>query len=224
MDAATETRLVLVRHGQSQATVDQVVGGEIGCTGLSELGRRQAEALASRLAGSGLLKDASVLYASVLPRAIETAEIIRPAVGSGDLTINQDCDLCEVHPGEADGLLWSEFSERYGSPPWETDPSVPLSPGGESLLDFRDRVARALLRVADNHPGETIVIACHGGVIVESMIGLGGVAPTGQRARLEPDNTGLTIWVRRTERWVLDRYNDVAHLETAGVTCGGGWG
>jgi probable phosphoglycerate mutase len=202
-----------VRHGQSQATVDQVVGGEVGCTGLSDLGRRQAQALAARLAASGLLADTSVLYASVLPRAVETAEIIRPSVGSGDLEVNEDCDLCEVHPGEADGLLWSEFSERYGSPPWESDPSVPLSPGGESLLDFRGRVAGALGRLADAHPGETVVVACHGGVIVESMIALGGLPAAGERARLEPDNTGLTIFLRRSDGWVLDRYNDVAHLD-----------
>ena len=47
------TRLVLVRHAESMATVRRIVGGPRSCTGLSELGRRQAEALRDRLARTG---------------------------------------------------------------------------------------------------------------------------------------------------------------------------
>ncbi len=212
----TYTRLVLVRHGQSEATVQQVVGGHGGCTGLSPLGRRQAEALRQRLAGTGLLRHATVLLTSVLPRAIETAEIIGPAVGDGGLDIAQDCDLCEVHPGEGDGLTWTEFQARYGTPRWDADPDVPLSPGGESMLVFRERVSTTLRRLARSHPGRTVVMACHGGVIVESMFALGGVRPDDRPARFEPANTGLTVWSTNGDvgdRWRLDRYNDTAHLD-----------
>ena len=44
-----ETRIVLVRHGESLAQERRVVGGH-GCTGLSDLGVRQVEALRDRLA------------------------------------------------------------------------------------------------------------------------------------------------------------------------------
>ena len=211
-----DTRLVLVRHGQSEATVQQVVGGHGGCTGLSPLGRNQAEALRERLSRTGLLRDATVLLASVLPRAVETAEIIGPAVGDGGLAVVQDCDLCEVHPGEGDGLTWTDFLARYGEPRWDTDPAVPLSPGGESLLVFRERVSIALRRLAGAYPGQLVVVACHGGVIVESMFALGGMRPEGRPARLEPANTGITVWSRDEdvgERWRLDSYNDTAHLD-----------
>src|SRR5215218_610345 len=100
------TRLVLVRHGESMATVDGVVGGHQGCRGLSDRGRRQAEALRDRLVATGEIR-ADVLMASVLPRAVETAEIMAPALGG--LAVEQECDLCEIHPGEGDGLAWSEF-------------------------------------------------------------------------------------------------------------------
>ena len=57
------TRLVLIRHGESNSTVARVIGGHRTCSGLSPLGRKQAEALAERLAGTGEIV-ADVLIAS----------------------------------------------------------------------------------------------------------------------------------------------------------------
>ena len=50
---ADSTRLVLIRHGESRATVDEIVGGHDGCQGLTDRGRRQAEALRDRLGATG---------------------------------------------------------------------------------------------------------------------------------------------------------------------------
>ena len=63
------TRIVLVRHGEAQSHVEGVVGGRQGCSGLSDLGRRQAEALRDRLDRTGELGEVAALYASTLPRA-----------------------------------------------------------------------------------------------------------------------------------------------------------
>lgn len=206
------TTVVLVRHGESQVTVDQVVGGHRSCSGLSKRGRRQAEALRDRLATSGLLRDASALYASVLTRAIETAEVIAPAVGSGTLAVDARCELCELHVGEGDGLTWEEFDRVHGRPPWDSDPSLPLSPGGESWSGFVERASAGLQAVADRHPGGLAVVACHGGVIEASFSAWGGVAV--RSPVLRPENTGLTIWSHREGRsWRLERYNDCAHLD-----------
>src|SRR3979490_513751 len=125
---AERTRLLLARHGESLATVNHVIGGHAGCTGLSEHGRQQAEALRDRLLRTAELRDASVILTSVLPRAVETAEIIAPAIGAGALPIQRDCDLCELHPGESDGLDWVEFESRSEAPDWGADPHRPLSP------------------------------------------------------------------------------------------------
>ena len=209
---ADRTTVVLVRHGESQVTVDQVVGGHQSCSGLSERGRRQAEALRERLRVSGLVRDASALYASVLTRAIETAQVIAPAVGSGRLEVDERCELCELHVGEGDGLSWVEFTRIHGSPPWDTDPTVPLSPGSESWSSFVERAAAGLRAVADRHPGQLVVVACHGGVIEASFAAWGGLPMAGPALR--PENTGLTIWSHREGRpWRLERYNDSAHLD-----------
>src|SRR4051812_44587030 len=104
------TRLVIVRHGEAQCAVDSLVGGPKGCTGLSDEGRRQCEALRDRLIRTGELAETDVVLTSVLPRAIETAAIIAPGLGkSAEIQAKQDCDLCELHPGEADAMTWDEY-------------------------------------------------------------------------------------------------------------------
>ncbi|HEV3367660.1 MAG TPA: histidine phosphatase family protein, partial [Acidimicrobiales bacterium] len=78
--SATATRLVLVRHGEAVCNVSGVCGGPIGCGGLTGLGRKQVGALRDRLMITGELAGTGALYASVLPRAIETAELVAPAL------------------------------------------------------------------------------------------------------------------------------------------------
>ena len=211
------TRVVLIRHGHSRAIADGIVGGHIGCKGLTDEGRAQAEKLRDRLLGSELLRSATALVASILPRAIETAEIVAPAVGDGTLDVVTQCELCELHVGdEVDGMLWSDYIDRFGTGAWETDTSSPVSPGGESWQGFIKRASDALRDLADQHPDETVVLASHGGVIESSFAAFGGIdiGATGLSRWLRPENTGLTIWARDVKgRWQLERYNDSAHLD-----------
>ena len=218
-DAAADgvTRLVLVRHGESRAMVDAIVGGHEGCKGLSPLGVRQAEALRERLSRTGEIK-ADVLLASVLPRAIETAEIIAPSLGG--LSPDQHCDLCEIHPGEADGLTWDEFRVRYMAEGRTWDAHTPVAPGSETSAEFQSRVARTLTRLVDEHRGRTVVAVCHGGVVDASLIGFLGLPFHGALFSPRTETTSITEWELdasepvdgRPRRWRLIRYNDAAHL------------
>jgi len=208
------TRIVLIRHGQALAYTEQVVAGHA-CKGLSDHGRTQAEALRDRLLRTEELRDATAFYASLMRRAHETAEIISPGVGDGTLDIRQDCGLCEQHPGEADGILWSEYDERYGGIDtiYHEDRTRVGAPGSESVDMMVDRVAQALERLAKEHPAETIVVACHGGVIGCSFEALAGVRLNSLVRYTE--NTAITEWQfgEHGERgWTLVRYNDCGHL------------
>lgn len=206
------THLVLVRHGEANCNAEGIVGGHLGCTGLSALGVAQAEALRARWEETGEMRRADALYASVLPRAIQTAEIIAPALGHLDLTT--DCDLCELHPGECDGMTWEEFSHLYPRPDFRLDPDRPLSPGGESWSGFLRRVDRTLRALAERHDGETVVVACHGGVVNASLVAFLGLAHGGTGLDLRTRNASITEWEREDGRWRLLRYNDSAHLAT----------
>lgn len=202
---------MLVRHGDAHAGFHGVIGGMRGCAGLTELGRTQAEALRDRFARSEVWR-ADVLLASVLPRAIETASIIAPGLG---LEIGgQECDLCEVHTGEADGLTWTAYADRYGSFDMETEPDRVFAPSGDSWNTFHERVERILRRLAAEYEGRTVVAVCHAGVIMASMRLLLGLPQGSTSARLRPTNTGLTVWEHDSflNQWSLRTFNDVSHL------------
>ncbi|HEX7096336.1 MAG TPA: histidine phosphatase family protein [Acidimicrobiales bacterium] len=202
------TRLLLVRHGESNVTVRQVVGGERTCDGLSALGVRQAEALRDRFL-MGTEPTVDVLFASTLPRASETAEILAPALGG--LPVNVDPDLVEHRPGAADGVPFAQFAERFGLFDPRAEPDRPLAPGGESLREFYERVGKVMRGLVERHEGATICVVCHGGVIdnaLRSLLGIGLHAPFD----LWTLNTSLTELRLHAGRWTLLRYNDAAHL------------
>jgi len=206
-------QLVLVRHGDAHAGFHGVIGGHQGCQGLTDLGRIQAGALRTHLELTSRLR-ADVLLASTLPRAVETATLIGPGLGLdvGD----QLCDLCEVHPGEADGLTWTEYATRYGSFSMEAEPERVFAPGGDSWASFHERVGRVLDQLATDYAGQTVVAVCHAGVIMASMRILLGIPTTGVTTQIRPTNTGLTHWEHDPDRrrWTLHAFNDTAHLVT----------
>lgn len=208
------TRVVLVRHGLAVCNVEGVVGGPAGCRGLAAEGRRQVEGLRDRLLATGELANVDALYASVLPRAVETAAILAPALDrwrtGPPLAVEEDCGLCELHPGEADGLTWPEFAARYPEPDWDTRPFQPLAPGGESWGSFVERAAAAVEALAGAHPGQLVVAACHAGVIEATMLRFLPVGGSAARLGLRTGHASLTVWEREGDRWLLERYNDMA--------------
>ncbi|NLD78064.1 MAG: hypothetical protein GX643_15520 [Acidimicrobiales bacterium] len=203
--------LILVRHGEAHAGFHGPIAGEKGCRGLTEFGRKQAEALRDHLAGADLMQ-ADVLMSSTLRRAVETAQIIASGVGL-ELS-DQRRDLCEVLTGEADGMEWSEYAARYGSFDMEAEPDRVFAPGGDSWNSFHERVRSTLARLVEEHEGKRVVAVCHAGVIMASMRVLLGVPHPGNGTQMRPTNTGLTEWGWDSERqrWTLHTFNDSGHL------------
>lgn len=216
------TNLYLIRHGESYANVEPVVGGMRGDRGLTERGIAQAEALARRLATGEIRADA--LYASTLPRARMTAELIAAALG---LPITWDEELHELRPGESDGMRIEEARERFeGFRRFLLEPFTPIAPGAESWGSFQMRASAALERLIQRHQGQTIVLVTHGGVIEVSFLYLLGLGPQARtRAAFHVRNTALTHW-RHSEthggrwEWHLVAHNDHRHLFDASTALG----
>lgn len=205
-----ETRLVLIRHGESQVSVDRVIGGFRSCGGLSELGRVQAARLRDRIARDDDLQP-DLLIASQFARADETARIIAPALGDLDIVVDEG--FGEHDPGpELDGVRYEEYIDRFGTPEWDGDPHLEVFVGGETTAEFQLRVGSALSRVLREHAGRTIVVSCHAGVIDSAFRRFVNAPPTGAFV-LHTLNTSITEFRHRagdTSRLV--RYNDAAHL------------
>jgi probable phosphoglycerate mutase len=206
-DKPRGTRLVLVRHGEADCNVAGIVGGPRGCTGLTEVGREQAEALAERLERTHEFDDAVAIYCSVLARARETATIVSRGLPS--LSLQEDCDLCELHPGLADAMDWDEMIATFGGPDWDTDPTAPFAPEGESWTGFYERCVAAFFRLSDVHRVGVVLLFVHGGVIEQAMKLAMGASPAA-RLRLRTEHCSLTeIEIDQGEVRLL-RYNDRA--------------
>jgi len=153
-------RLLLARHGQSVSNAVRRFQG-VQDVPLSELGRRQAEALADALRGRRI----AAVYSSPLQRARHTAELAAVALQAPLRSVD---DLRELSLGEWEGCTVEEVQARPGNPYacWVRDPVGSLPPGSEPLAAVQARVVQALADIERAHPnGDDVLVVCHGGVI-----------------------------------------------------------
>ena len=205
-------RLILVRHGDAHAGFHGPIAGAAGCSGLTDLGRTQAGLLRDHLASTHRIR-VDHLVTSQIPRAIETAQIVAPALGFDD--VEKDCSLCEVHTGDADGVDWGDYPARFGSFDMLAEPERPFAPNGDSWNSFHARVDAAMTRFAAGHVDQTVMAICHAGVIAASLrLRFGAVTDTAA-ARLVPTHTSLTEWEHdpASNQWTFRAYNDARHLD-----------
>jgi probable phosphoglycerate mutase len=168
--------------------------------------------LSDRFANTAEIEDAASIYSSVLPRAIETAEMIRPTLRT-PIPLQSECGWCEIHPGAAEGLTWAAMREKF---PPDGDPDDPFRrrlPGMETWAEMYARVGAQLHRVAQADAGRLVVVVAHGGTVGASFI-VFGHAPISDGVRLtrETKNASITEWVREDAVWHLERFNDTSHL------------
>jgi ribonuclease H / adenosylcobalamin/alpha-ribazole phosphatase len=149
------TRLLLLRHGQTELSVQRRYSGR-GNPGLTEVGWRQADAAARYLARRGGI---SAVIASPLQRCYDTAATAAKALGM-DLTV--DDDLVETDFGAWEGLTFTEAAERYPElhRRWLRNTSTE-PPGGESFDHVNQRVSRARDRIAAEYGGTTVLVVSH---------------------------------------------------------------
>lgn len=148
------TVVLLVRHAVTPTTGVKLPGRAPGLH-LSDDGRRQADAAASRLAR---LPKLAAVYASPLERARETALPIARARG---LALRIERDLSELDIGEWTGLSIKRASRK---PEWaiiQRHPSGFRFPGGESFLEMQTRMTAAVGRLVARHPGEIVAAVSH---------------------------------------------------------------
>lgn len=210
--AAGATRIVIVRHGEAECNVNGVIGGMKGDTGLTALGVAQVGALGARLEHTGELAGVDALYASTLPRAVQTAQLLVPALNAWregpSLSVAEDCGLCELHPGDADGLTWTEFADRYLAPDWDNEPGEPLAPGGESWQEFVHRATECVTAIAEAHPGQLVVICSHAGVVESTLLRFLPIGPGVVRLGLRTEHASMNRWDWWERHWFLRGYND----------------
>jgi broad specificity phosphatase PhoE len=159
MSPAKPTRLLLVRHAEVEDRYHKIFGGTIDMN-ISPRGHEQAATLANFLRG----KKMDAIYASPMKRVQQTLDPFLE-IGVPQQTILQD--LREVDFGGWTGLNWEQVCEKFNllTHEWLDHIERGVAPNGESGPQFRKRVEPALREIIKNHPGQTVGIFCHGGVI-----------------------------------------------------------
>jgi broad specificity phosphatase PhoE len=144
-------KLLLVRHAEPD-TGD----GPRPDPPLSAAGRQQAAALAAWLAGEEL----AAVYSSPLRRARETAAFLADGSDAEPVAVE---GLVEV--GGAGEYVAAEVLRRDGDPRYDALISGDLTVYGADVADFRAMVVKAIDEIVDRHPGETVAVVSHAGVI-----------------------------------------------------------
>ena len=155
------TKLVLVRHGQSQWNLENRFTGWVDVP-LSEKGREEAHRAGRALQGIPF----SQAFTSRLQRAIETLKIILEEIRLTDLPVVEDQALNERRYGDLQGLDKTETAKKYGEEQvrlWRRSYDV-APPHGESL---KDTAARTLPFFQSQilplvKAGRPILVSAHG--------------------------------------------------------------
>lgn len=192
--------LWLVRHGQTAANAAGLIQGRTN-PDLTDLGRRQALALAARI------PPETRIVSSPLSRARDTAAATGRPVVVDDRWIELDYGRLEgqvVHDIRAS--LW----ER-----WRDDPTW-APPGGESLADLNARVWPACDELAAEIAGGDVVVVSHVGPIKAAVAWALGVGPeTAGRMHVDPASI-TTVGIGSQGAPVLLSFNETGHLGGAG--------
>ena len=207
-DLGSPTMTLLARHGATQYSLEKRFSGRGGRdVPLAPLGERQAQALAAELAARG---GADVIVASPLRRTQQTAAIVAQQVKA---PVVLEADFAECSFGEWDGLTFAEVQHRWPSQVDEWLASTQVAPpGGESFADVRERVMRGRRRVAEDYPGQRVVVVSHV-TPIKVLVSLAIDAPLRSLFRMELAPCSIT-----TLAWFPDGnasmfgFSDVSHL------------
>lgn len=199
------TRLIAIRHGETAWNADGRLQGQLDIP-LNARGQRQAACLAEALRH----EDLAAIYSSDLCRARATAQALAGPLG---LAVHTDAGLRERCFGVFEGATREEVALRWPEERvrWQSRDPEHTPPGGESLRVFSARCVASASRLAQAHPGQTIALVCHGGVLDSLYRAATGQALDAPRTWLLT-NAGINRLLHSGGRFTLVGWSDTSHL------------
>jgi broad specificity phosphatase PhoE len=195
-------RLMLVRHGQSEANLKHRLQGQSQGI-LTPLGLTQAQRLAQALK----VMPFDLILSSDLVRARDTARTIAETTG---VPLEFSAPLREWNVGELDGQPQANLQLRLADTGFSIVDFKPA--GGESLRQVNQRAAAFLAELVELYPDKTLLLCSHGDFIRMLLASL--LRQTLEEAlTIKLDNTSLTILEREgSGHWRLESLNNTDHL------------
>jgi broad specificity phosphatase PhoE len=194
---AEPCHLILIRHGETVALANNIYHDD---SPLNERGQRQAQAIVEQLRAIPI----DALYSSPLRRALQTAE---PLSFQRALLVHTYDALRERSHGSLEGhpvaeVIGYDGFDRYYHPRGMEDLRFKLVPDAESFEESTLRFSQCLAQIGSDHPGQTVVIFSHAGLMNGGMISLTHCfdqpqIPNGSFLHLTFDNGQLVLLSNR---------------------------
>ncbi len=166
-------RMIVVRHGQSEANANRVLQGHMDSP-LSNQGRLQARKLTQRMINTGN-STFDLMYSSDLSRAVETAKIISQPLKIDRITYLPL--LRELNLGIYEGLSLNGVNEKGLLDSIRNDYSKQV-PGGESINSMIQRIHKFLEIISNLNPQPlSLLVITHGGALYHILRILTGFVP-----------------------------------------------
>lgn len=197
-------RLIIIRHGESEWNRIGRYQGQLDAP-LSELGLRQAEALAERLRTEPL----HAIFTSPLQRAARTAETV--ARHHPNVPFQREPALLEIGHGDWEGLLVDEVVSRYGEGlrEWRQHPTRSQMPNGESFSNILKRVMDFQERLCAEYSNKNVLISTHD-VVVKILVA--------HALGMDMDRINR-IWVTNASISVIEYGEDLPYLVSLSEAC-----
>jgi phosphoserine phosphatase len=153
------TKLILARHGHVEGISPERFRGRAELP-LTELGRREAEMTAARIAASW---RPAAIYTSPMGRCVDTGAAIAKPLGLAPSAILR---LNDIDYGDWQGLTRDEARARWPAELdlWYAHPDWAAIPNGENLQQVLTRAVAALRDIVRRHPDDTVVLVSHDSV------------------------------------------------------------
>lgn len=199
------TKIILVRHGETQWNKDDIFRGHIDVP-LNEKGINQAQATGKALKNMKI----DVVYSSPLSRTMVTAENIAKYH-------NLKVEICEglkdLNFGVWQGKSKLEVSESYKDlyELWKNSPHLVQFPEGENLNLVRERSLKTLFDLINIHLNQTIVIVSHRvvcKVLLCTILGL----DNSHFWNITQNTCAINIFRYENNKFIIDLINDTCHL------------
>jgi len=201
------TKLLLIRHGESEANREDRFSGQIDVA-LQERGIQQAQKTACYI-----LEHYSVdkLYSSDLLRASQTGKIIADLLHV-DMVTHQG--LREINAGEWEGKKFTELIAEYAKDysVWLNDIGNCICTNGESVKQLSKRFFATLSEIVEENNGKTVVVSTHATPIRCVQCALSGKPLELLREIPWVSNASVTEVCCENDNWTLIRVGYDAHL------------
>ncbi|MFD9463543.1 bifunctional RNase H/acid phosphatase, partial [Streptomyces sp. NPDC060027] len=208
-DMGAPATFVLLRHGETPLTPQKRFSGSGGSDpSLSDVGREQAERVATALAARGTIQ---AIVASPLARTRETAGAVADRLG---LEVVVEDGLRETDFGAWEGLTFAEVRERHPEDlnTWLASPEAEPTGGGESFAATAHRMAATRDKLIASYAGRTVLLVTHV-TPIKTLVRLALGAPPESLFRMELSAASLSAVAYYADGNASVRlFNDTSHL------------